>query len=440
MQTSRKQKFYCALGFAIALLLATTTQLFSTTAVAQSAQHLEWKNLTPSQGAMPQARRNGVAIYDPVDHRLIIFGGIGQSGLLNDTWAFNLNTLSWTQLNTVGAVPDPRLGHDAVYDPVGQQMVIWAGQQGSRFFNDTWTLNLRTLEWRNVSPSSGRPKARYGSASVYDPLERSLVQFAGFTEEGRRFQDTQSFGLASQSWIDITPDGAKPGVRCLLTGALDRTSRRMVVYGGQRNGPLDDLWAYDLASHTWTELTPVSRPAGRFFASSFVNREGHFLVFGGSTSNGNSNETWAFNLQTNQWNQLEIAAPPSARNGLMGAYFEAEDRFIIFGGITNGGITNEVWELRNNNITPLPLPKITNASVVGKALFITGENFAVGAVIMIAGQEQGTRNDEQSPMTILISKKGAKKGKIPVGQPVIIQVRNPNGTLSSEFSFTRVDG
>jgi hypothetical protein len=439
MQRSRKLKFYSAPGLAIALLLAATTQPFSTTAVAQSAQNLEWTNLTPPQGAMPQARRNGVAIYDPVAHRVIIFGGAGQDGLLNDTWAFSLNTLSWTQLNTLGDKPDPRLGHDAVYDPVGQQMVVWAGQQGSRFFNDTWTLNLQTLEWRNVSPSSGRPKARYGSASVYDPLERSLVQFAGFTEEGRRFQDTQSFGIASQSWINITPDGAKPGIRCLLTGALDRAARRMIIYGGQRNGPLDDLWAYDLASRTWTELTPAARPAGRFFASSFVNQEGHFIVFGGSTSNGNSNETWSFNFQTNQWNQLEIAAPPTARNGMMSAYIEAEDRFISFGGVSNSGLTNEVWELKNNNATPLPLPKITSASVVGKTLLITGENFAVGAVIMIAGQEQGTRNDEQSPTTMLISKKGGKKGKIPVGQPAILQVRNPNGTLSSEFSFTRVN-
>jgi hypothetical protein len=438
MQTSRKQKFYSSLCLSIALFSAVTTQLFSTKAAAQSAQDLEWKNLTPSQEPMPQARRNGVAVYDPIDHRIIIFGGAGQDSLLNDTWAFSLNTLSWTQLNTLGDRPDPRRGHDAIYDPVDQQMVIWAGQQGSRFFNDTWTLNLRTLEWRNVSPSSGRPKARYGSASVYDPVERSLVQFAGFTEEGRRFQDSQSFGIASQSWTNITPDGAKPDIRCLLTGALDRTSRRMIIYGGQRNGPLDDLWAYDLASRTWTELTPAARPTGRFFASSFVNREARFVVFGGSTANGNSNETWAFNFQTGQWSQLEIAAPPSARNGMMGAYIEAEDRFIIFGGVSSG-LTNEVWELRNNVVTPLPLPKITGVSILGKALFITGENFEMGAVIMISGQEQGTRNDEQNPATMLISKKGGKKGKLPPGQAVTIQVRNPNGVLSSEFSFTRTN-
>src|SRR3712207_7720264 len=52
------------------------------------------------------------------------------------------------------------------------------------------------------------------SASVFDPQTRSLVQFAGFTEEARRFQDTQSFSLTANSWTDVTPAGDKPQVRC----------------------------------------------------------------------------------------------------------------------------------------------------------------------------------------------------------------------------------
>ncbi|MBI3653101.1 MAG: hypothetical protein HY231_18900 [Acidobacteria bacterium] len=421
----------------LALLLAAVMQSVATPVTAQAAQSLEWQNLTPATGARPEARRNGAAIYDPVDHRLVVFGGTGQNGLLNDVWAFNLDTLTWTRLNTTGTAPDPRLGHDAIYDPIGQQMVIWAGQQGSKFFNDTWALSLRTLEWRNLSPTSGRPKARYGSAAVYDPVAQSLVQFAGFTEEGRRFQDTQNFNLASQSWTDLTPAGSKPEIRCLLTGALDRTARRMIIYGGQRNGPLDDLWAYDLASRSWTELTPASRPAGRFFASSFVNREGRFVVFGGSTPTGNSNDSYAFDFQTGQWSSLELAAPPSARNGMMSAYDEAEDRFLVFGGTSDSGLLNDVWQLKNTKPTPLPLPQVSSASIVGKALFVLGENFANGAVILVAEQEQGTRNDAQSPATMLISKKGGKK--IKVGQAVTIQVRNPNGVVSAAFSFTRLE-
>ncbi|MEK7831894.1 MAG: kelch repeat-containing protein, partial [Acidobacteriota bacterium] len=243
--------------------------------VAQAQTGWQWRNITPSTGAAPEPRRDGEAIYDPVGKRIILFGGNSNEGVKNDTWAFDLATRSWTKLNTAGTPPSGRFGFDAVYDPVGHQLVVYSGQ-GAGFFNDTWTLNLTSLEWRDVSPAadSARPKRRYGSAAVFDPVTRSLVSFAGFTSEAGRFQDTQSFGLAGNSWADWTPAGNKPQIRCLLTGAFDKTGRRMIIYGGQRSGALADIWSFDLASRQWTELTPAVRPAGRFWSTSFVNRDG----------------------------------------------------------------------------------------------------------------------------------------------------------------------
>ena len=80
----------------------------------------------------------------------------------------------------------------------------------------------------------------------------------------------------------------------------------------------------------------------------------------------------------------------------------------------------------------IPIIKITSASVSGKKLFLSGENFLVGAVILLNGEEEKTRNDDQNPSTVLIGKKAGKK--IKAGDRV--QVRNPDGTLSEEFIFT----
>jgi uncharacterized protein (TIGR03437 family) len=333
--------------------------LFLSLAGFAQTTNWQWRELTPVSGAAPEARRNGAAIYDPVGKRVIIFGGTGSSGTMNDTWAFDLAARTWARLQTTGATPAGRLGFDAVYDPVGHQMVIYAGQ-ASGFFNDTWTLNLTTLEWRDVSPTS-RPRARYGHSAIFDPVSRSLVQFAGFTEESRRFQDTQSFSLATNTWQDWTPSGAKPEVRCLLTAAFDRTNRKMIIYGGQRSGFLDDLWAFDLATRTWENLTVSPRPSGRLFASSFVDRDGRFLVFGGSSASGNLNELQAFDFQTRQWTQLNVANPPSKRNGMLTAYIESENRFIVFGGNSDNGLLNDVWELRSTSA----LASVSAASYVG---------------------------------------------------------------------------
>jgi hypothetical protein len=74
---------------------------------------------------------------------------------------------------------------------------------------------------------------------------------------------------------------------------------------------------------------------------------------------------------------------------------------------------------------------INNATVLGKKLFVTGENFDTNAVILLNGEKQKTLNDELNPRTRLI---GSKTGKrIKPGDK--LQVRNPNGTVSQKFNF-----
>ncbi len=76
--------------------------------------------------------------------------------------------------------------------------------------------------------------------------------------------------------------------------------------------------------------------------------------------------------------------------------------------------------------------RITSASLTGKKLFVVGENFDPGAVILLNSEEQKTRNDDANPKTTLIGKKAGKR--IKPGDT--LQVRNPNGTISQEFTFT----
>jgi len=72
------------------------------------------------------------------------------------------------------------------------------------------------------------------------------------------------------------------------------------------------------------------------------------------------------------------------------------------------------------------------ASIAGKKLIVVGENFHPDAVILINGEEQKSRNDDENPQTMLI---GVKSGvKIRPGDRV--RVRNPGGTVSEEFIFT----
>jgi hypothetical protein len=83
----------------------------------------------------------------------------------------------------------------------------------------------------------------------------------------------------------------------------------------------------------------------------------------------------------------------------------------------------------------VPLPVITSASATGKKLVVNGQNFAIGAVVLVKGNEAATLNDEADPSHLLRCKKGAKK--IAPGTSAILTVRNPDGTLSDTFLFNR---
>ena len=76
--------------------------------------------------------------------------------------------------------------------------------------------------------------------------------------------------------------------------------------------------------------------------------------------------------------------------------------------------------------------RINSAQLEGKRLLLFGENFDDGAIILVNGVEQRSRNDKQSPKTMLIGKKAGRW--IAIGDRVL--VRNPNGTMSAEFIFT----
>lgn len=80
-------------------------------------------------------------------------------------------------------------------------------------------------------------------------------------------------------------------------------------------------------------------------------------------------------------------------------------------------------------------PVITGAVARGKKLFVSGLNFDEGAVLLLNGEKQKTRNDEQNPRTMLIAKKAARD--IVAGDTVKLHIRNAAGQLSEEFSFTR---
>ncbi len=105
------------------------------------------------------------------------------------------------------------------------------------------------------------------------------------------------------------------------------------------------------------------------------------------------------------------------------------------GYLFTGGYASSVFRSIESTTLPPDAIIITGAECSGKKLFIFGRNFDAGAVIMMNGESQKTKNDDENATRHLIAKKSCKK--MPRAQPVVLQVRNSDGRLSRAFSFAR---
>ena len=88
-----------------------------------------------------------VAGYDPRSDRLILFGGLGDAGPLNDTWSYDLTKNVWTELKP-RTPPPARARHAMANDSESGKFVMFGGgADPAHFFDDTWVFDPGTNQW-----------------------------------------------------------------------------------------------------------------------------------------------------------------------------------------------------------------------------------------------------------------------------------------------------
>lgn len=325
-----------------------------------------WAQLTPS-GTPPSARYGHSAIYDPVRDRMVVFGGyLGSYSFLGDTWALSLlDSPTWTQLTPSGAPPSARYGHSAIYDPVRDRMVVFGGCYtdmfwGPTYFEDVQALSLSgTPAWTQLNPTGSFPGGRTDHSAIYDPVRDRMVVFAGFysiTGWGGDpatlyyLNDTVALSLSGTPvWTQLSSEGPFYP-RDEHSAIYDPVRDRMVVFGGRYYDgtpylSFNEIWALSLAgTPAWTQLTPIGPYPRRSQSAIYDPVRGRMIVFGGYPGSGN--DVWALSLSgTPAWTQLTpTGTPPSGRYYHSAIYVPVGDYMVVFGGWSSG-YRNDVWAL-----------------------------------------------------------------------------------------------
>ena len=318
------------------------------TSIAGLAQEfaLAW---TAASATGPAARWDHTLAADPDTGRLILFGGRDGAGTpYGDTWVYDAAAQTWTAVE--GAAPSPRFGQAVAVDPSNRFLYLFGGQAGADFFNDTWRLDLDALTWEQIATSETAPTPRYGTSAVLDG-EGNLLVSHGFTFEGR-FDDTWSLDPATGAWTDLSPaPETRPLKRCLHEAVWDAGASRMLLYGGCSSGfgpcPQGDLWSFDPAARTWTELTPTSAPAARSNPALIRDdASGRIWLMDGLTAEGYVADLWSLDLASNApvWTAIASGADmPEARASHDATVLDGG--VYLFGGFGNSGALADLWVL-----------------------------------------------------------------------------------------------
>ncbi len=314
-----------------------------------------WRLLEPS-GDPPDARREHTALYDPFNHRMIVFGGdggvgpippsdatsdtwsqlgqgplsagpAGQGTFLNDVWQLGLiqNFETWALIGPFGPPVSPRMGHTAICHCTGdvQRMIVFGGGTGG-----VWSLplNVTPYIWFELHPAGSGPHNMQDHTAIYDAANERMIVFGGSEAWAL------NLSVGHESWETLNPSGLKPPGRWGHSAVYDSDRQQMVVFGGGTIPELrNDVWALDLStpgSESWREITPPpTPPAPRTHHSAVYDRVNErMVIFGGtSPSLARVNDVWALDLSTpgsESWTRL--AEPPNTviiRNKAPGVYY-----------------------------------------------------------------------------------------------------------------------
>jgi N-acetylneuraminic acid mutarotase len=271
----------------------------------------------------------------PSETGILMLGGWNEPTSDDNEWqgvsAFNPDT-GWTEL--ADAEPDP--GDVFAFDRQSARAVFLEVGGG------TWAFDPATATWGQLQTDA--PPA-HGSRMVYDSGSDRLVAFGG-DEFGPLVDTTSVYDLETNTWTEMDP-ATSPSPRSYFAMAYDDESDRVILFGGSDAvGPLGDTWAYDVDTDSWTRLARGGGPEPRVYTAMAYDREtDRVILFGGvrGTEESPLDDTWAFDLETKTWTQLDAEGPSARGWHVMAADAETGAIVLFGGGPSREACTDETW-------------------------------------------------------------------------------------------------
>lgn len=324
-----------------------------------------WTNMNPS--SKPTGRSGHAMAYDAQAHRTVVEGGRvscntnivpNPSCMSGETWAYDFAANAWAQRATGPAQVD----YAMAYDLQSNRVVLFCPDPNTDWMFDTWSYDYASDTWTNRAPSSS-PRGGVLSPVVYDAVAaRTALFYSSWV---------WTYDFSSNNWSS-RPLPSNPGYRWSFGLAYDGGAAQTILFGGYAadiSGAADgETWAYYATTREWRMLAPVVAPSPRAeVGTTYASRHDRIVLFGGAREQAHlvaSDETWLFDSAQDNWSNPNPAVRPPARRSPGLAYDSGADRVVLFGGAYPGGIPERaadtwIYDITNNtwtNVTPVVSP------------------------------------------------------------------------------------
>ncbi|GAA5956541.1 hypothetical protein JCM3765_003477 [Sporobolomyces pararoseus] len=203
----------------------------------------EWTRVK-TLGPAPEGRYGHAAAM--VGSKFFVFGGQTDEpvnsqnpsavvgGFKNDLCWFDLQKLklgqprwSFVEYALGAVVPPPRTGHTCV--TFGDCLYIFGGTDGQYHYNDTWSYDLNTQIWTELSCIGYIPVPREGHAATL--VDDVMYVFGGRGVDGKDLEDLAAFKIGTQRWFMFQNMGPAPSGRS--GHAMATWQNKVLVLGGE---------------------------------------------------------------------------------------------------------------------------------------------------------------------------------------------------------------
>ncbi|TFK77279.1 hypothetical protein BDN72DRAFT_953734 [Pluteus cervinus] len=168
--------------------------------------------------------------------KFFVFGGQNDGEFLNDLWVFDLNSLrtraAWELYEpTSPEKPAHRTGHICVAH--ADRIIIFGGTDGQYHYNDTWAFDLQTRKWSELQCIGFIPSPREGHAGAV--VDDVIYVFGGRGVDGKDLNDLAAFKISNQRWYMFQNMGPSPSGRS--GHAMASMGSKVYVLGGESFTP-----------------------------------------------------------------------------------------------------------------------------------------------------------------------------------------------------------